>query len=174
MVPKSQYGMAIGNLTSQAGSNLNLDKFDKYVTNELKLKKYIRYVDDIIIEKNKKRLLEAIPLIEKELKKTNQKISTKKTKIDTAYHGVPFLGKISYPYGYQKPQKKVIIRTYEKAKNIKYTNIENLLSKINSQIGMLKNYNTRKLIISYAEIIEKITKKVILLNKKEMIFQKAI
>ena len=38
--------------------------------------------------------------------------------IDTAYHGGQFLGKISYPYGYQKTSKQVIIRTYTKAKKI--------------------------------------------------------
>ena len=45
----SGYFMSIGNLTSQAGSNLNLSDFDNYVTNKLKLTKYIRYVDDIVI-----------------------------------------------------------------------------------------------------------------------------
>ena len=47
MNPISNYGMAIGNLTAQAGSNLNLSDFDKFVINELKFKKYIRYVDDM-------------------------------------------------------------------------------------------------------------------------------
>lgn len=36
-----------------------------------------------------------------------------------AYHGVSFLGKVTYPYGYQKPTKQVIIRVNQKAKNIK-------------------------------------------------------
>ena len=55
----SNYGMAIGNLTAQAGSNLNLNNFDHYVIEELKLDKYIRYVDDIIIiSDNKKQLID--------------------------------------------------------------------------------------------------------------------
>lgn len=44
-----EYGMAIGNLTARAGSNLNLCDFDNYVIKDLKLEKYIRYVDDIVI-----------------------------------------------------------------------------------------------------------------------------
>lgn len=76
-------------------------------------------------------------------------VNRKKTKIDTAYHGVKFLGKVSYPYGYQKPSKEVIIRTRQKAKTIKYTDNENLLAKVNAQIGSLKNYNCRKLILDY-------------------------
>ncbi len=56
MNPYSDYGMAIGNLTAQAGSNLNLSNFDHYVVEELNLKQYVRYVDDIVIvseDKNK-------------------------------------------------------------------------------------------------------------------------
>ena len=112
--------MAIGNLTAQAGSNLNLNDFDKYVINKLNFERYVRYVDDIIIiSDNKKQLVKNFDLICFKLSKTNQKISRKKTKIDTAFHGVSFLGKVSYPYGYQKPTKQVIIRTSEKARLLK-------------------------------------------------------
>ncbi len=139
MEPKSNYGMAIGNLTSQAASNLNLADFDNYVVNNLNLKKYVRYVDDIVIVCDRKeKLVNAIEKIKCKLKETNQIISKKKTLIDTAYHGVPFLGKVSYPYGYQKPKKETIIRVYKKAKKIKYDDVSNLLAKTNSQIGTLK------------------------------------
>lgn len=77
----------------------------------------------------------------------------KKTKIDTAYHGVKFLGKVSYPYGYQKPSKQVIIRVIKKAEKLNAVNEENVLAKVNSQIGSLKNYSCRKLILNYATII---------------------
>lgn len=136
MKKDSKYGMAIGNLTAQAGSNLNLSDFDNYIVKDLKLEKYVRYVDDIVIIGNdKNKLIKVLPLIIEKLKETNQKINLKKTKIDTAYHGVPFLGKVSYPYGYQKPSKQVIIRTLQKAKKTKNTNNENLLAKTNAQIG---------------------------------------
>lgn len=154
MNPVSNYGMAIGNLTAQAGSNLNLSNFDKFVTEKLKLKRYVRYVDDIVIISDRKiKLKKALPIIIEKLKETNQNINMKKTKIDTAYHGVKFLGKVSYPYGYQKPSKQVIIRTCQKAKKIKYTDCENLLARTNSQIGTLKRYNARKLILQYKQIL---------------------
>ena len=106
MNPHSEYGMAIGNLTAQAASNLNLNDFDNYIVKELKLEQYVRYVDDaIIICENKEKLKNAIPKIKKKLKETHQILNEKKTKIDTAYYGVKFLGKISYPYGYQKSSK---------------------------------------------------------------------
>lgn len=172
MDPNSIYGMAIGNLTSQAGSNLNLNEFDKYIVNELKLTQYIRYVDDmVIISNNKKNLINALPYITKKLSETYQKINMKKTKIDTAYHGVPFLGKISYPYGYQKPKKETIIRTYNRAKEIKYDDIENLLAKTNSQIGSLKNYNCRKLILNYAKMLLDDAKNILTFDENNCIFR---
>lgn len=168
---ESNYGMAIGNLTSQAGSNLNLNELDHYVVKELKLNKYIRYVDDIvIISDNKKELISALPYIVEKLKETNQTISQKKTRIDTAYHGVPFLGRISYPYGYQKAKKTTIIRTYQKAKKIKYTDVDNLLAKVNSQIGTLKKYNCKKIILNYAKIVHNKTQDLITFNDKKFKF----
>ncbi len=172
MNPQSNYGMAIGNLTAQAGSNLNLSQFDKFVINELKLEKYVRYVDDIVIISDKKdQLIKALPVIIKKLEETHQKVNVKKTKIDTAYHGVKFLGKVSYPYGYQKPSKQVIIRMYPKAQKIKYTSFENLLAQVNSQIGTLKNYNCRKLILNYEKIIKDKVSDFIEFNEKELKFK---
>lgn len=168
----SNYGMAIGNLTAQAGSNLNLCKFDKYVINELGLKQYIRYVDDIIIiSDNKKQLVDVLPKIVKKLKNINQTINRKKTKIDTAYHGVEFLGKISYPYGYQKPTKQVIKRINKKVKEIKYSDVNNLLAKTNSQIGNFKNYNCKKLIFNYVKILSKNIKNILKFNIIEYKFK---
>lgn len=171
MDPKSNYGMAIGNLTSQAGSNLNLSKFDSYVVEELKLDKYVRYVDDIVIVSDKKeKLINELPNIIEKLQETHQSMNNKKTKIDTAYHGVPFLGKISYPYGYQKAKRTTVIRTYFKANNIVYANTEELLAKANSQIGTLKRYNCRKVIINYADILQKNTQDLIGFNSRELKF----
>ena len=168
MNQESKYGMAIGNLTAQAASNLNLADFDSYVVNELGLKSYARYVDDIIIiSNNKKRLFEVLPLISKKLQETHQSINLKKTKIDTAYHGVPFLGKISFPYGYQKPNKQVAIRTWQKAKNIKYDEPKKLLAITNSQIGSLKKYNCRKLIYQYVNLLPEDAKQIVEFNKEK-------
>lgn len=70
MKSDSECGMAIGNLTAQAASNLNLSDFDNYVVNELRLVNYVRYVDDIVILSDKKeKLFEVLPLIIERLKK---------------------------------------------------------------------------------------------------------
>lgn len=172
MNAESNYGMAIGNLTAQAASNLNLGEFDNYVVNELELTNYVRYVDDIVILSDRKnKLFEALPLIIEKLKETHQIINRKKTRIDTVYHGVPFLGKMSYPYGYQKPTKQVAIRTYQKAKEIQFTDVNNLLAKTNSQIGTLKEYNCRKLILNYAKILNVKTKNLIFFDDNKIKFK---
>ena len=156
MNPNSECGLAIGNLTAQAASNLNLSDFDKFVTKDLGLTNYVRYVDDIIIvSDSKERLKESYSLIIDKLKETNQVVNTKKSRIDTAYHGILFLGRITYPYGYQKPSKKVISRTL--LKKIKYRDKLSLLSSLNSNIGILKNYNCRRLIFEYVDkVMDKI------------------
>lgn len=175
MKPKSNYGMAIGNLTSQAGSNLNLSEFDNYVVKELKLNKYVRYVDDIvIISNNKKELIDELPRMMEKLNETNQTVNKRKTKIDTAYHGVQFLGKVSYPYGYQKAKKTTAIRTYFKAKNIIYADKDELLAKANSQIGTLKGYNCRKIILNYANILQTKTQDLIYFDNEELKFTSKI
>lgn len=175
MNPHSEYGMAIGNLTAQAASNLNLNDFDNFIVKELKLEQYVRYVDDaIIICENKEKLKNTIPKIKKKLKETHQILNEKKTKIDTVYHGVKFLGKISYPYGYQKSSKDVNIRLNYKAKNIKFNSKENLLAKVNSQIGTLKNYNCRKVILNYERNLNKSAKDKLVLDKIELKFKNII
>ena len=112
MNPNSECGLAIGNLTAQAASNLNLSDFDKFVTKYLGLTNYVRYVDDIIIVSDSKdRLKEEMNLIIDKLSETNQLLNRGKTRIENCYHGIPFLGRVTYSYGYQKPSKKVISRT---------------------------------------------------------------
>lgn len=51
-------GMPLGNLTSQFFANVYLNELDYFVKNSLKVKYYIRYVDDFIILDNSKDKLE--------------------------------------------------------------------------------------------------------------------
>ena len=128
----------------------------------------------VIISKEKNRLINSISLIKEKLKETHQEINKKKTKLETAYHGVPFLGKVSYPYGYQKPNKQVIIRICQKAKEVKNNYGENLLANINSQIRSLKNYNSKKLIYNYINILPKDIKNILYFDNNEYKLKKQI
>jgi hypothetical protein len=52
-------GIPIGNLTSQFFANLYLDDFDHFVKEQLKVKAYLRYVDDmVLLDDDKSRLAE--------------------------------------------------------------------------------------------------------------------
>nr|DAX06017.1 MAG TPA: hypothetical protein [Bacteriophage sp.] len=54
------YGLPIGNLTSQMFANFYLNTFDKLMVE--KFKYYGRYVDDFfVISKDKKLLLDSVP-----------------------------------------------------------------------------------------------------------------
>lgn len=50
-------GMPLGNLTSQFFANIYLNELDQFIKKELKVKFYIRYVDDFVIfNKSEKEL----------------------------------------------------------------------------------------------------------------------
>ena len=88
------YGLPIGNLTSQFFSNVYLDILDKYVKENLKCKDYIRYVDDfIILADNTKFLNECHKKIGRYISKTLQlTIHPHKKLINNVKHGMLFLG----------------------------------------------------------------------------------
>lgn len=56
MIPKK--GMPLGNLTSQFFANVYLNELDYFVKHKLKVKYYIRYVDDFVILHRDKKTLE--------------------------------------------------------------------------------------------------------------------
>ena len=53
-------GMPIGNLTSQLFANIYLNELDQHCKHDLHLHYYIRYMDDVIILHNDKRVLHQI------------------------------------------------------------------------------------------------------------------
>ncbi len=94
-------GMPLGNLTSQFFANVYLNELDYFVKHELKVKCYIRYVDDfIILHRNKKRLEYFKKRIETFLKdKLKIGLHPDKTKISALRNGIEFLGyRIFYHY----------------------------------------------------------------------------
>ena len=146
--PDGDCGLAIGNITSQEGSNLNLNEFDHYCIENLGLSMFVRYVDDIIIvHENRKMLVNSFRPIVNKLESCGHKISPRKTKIDTTYHGVKFLGRVTYPYGYQKQAKETAGRLMKQAYEFKID--KNLLSKLNSQAGRLRGYACHNLLNDY-------------------------
>ena len=87
-------GMPIGNLTSQFFANVYLNELDWFVKHELKVKYYIRYVDDfVILHRDKKMLMKLKGEIDSFLK-TGLKVELhpEKTRIIRLNDGITFLG----------------------------------------------------------------------------------
>jgi len=87
-------GMPLGNLTSQFFANVYLNKLDHYVKETLRIKYYLRYVDDFVILSTSQRVLknyrEQIDIFLRE--NLDIELHPEKTKIVPINRGTDFLG----------------------------------------------------------------------------------
>lgn len=90
----SQKGLPIGNLTSQFFANLYLNELDYFVKLDLRLRYYLRYMDDFLIFSNdKKELLEIRETIRAFLKdRLDLNMQEEKSQVYKTKHGIKFLG----------------------------------------------------------------------------------
>jgi len=133
-------GLPLGNLTSQLFANIYLNELDQFVKHKLKVKHYIRYVDDFIILSDNKNYLKAkIPIIQNflnnELKLT---LHPNKVFIKTLYSGVDFLGWVNFI-------DHRVLRTKTKNRMLKRIKQNLNLETINSYLGLLRHGNANKL-----------------------------
>jgi hypothetical protein len=93
--PKDK-GLPIGSLTSQFFANIYLNELDRFIKHGLRIKQYIRYVDDfIILGKNKETLSKYRQDIQKFLEdKLKLSLHQKKTFVREKSKGIDFLGYI--------------------------------------------------------------------------------
>lgn len=113
---------------------------------------YVRYVDDaIMLCKSRTVLEEALPRIEAKLAESCQSLNRNKTKIDSVYHGIKFLGRVTYPYGYQRMSKESIGRVIKSANE--FVIDQNYLSKLNSQAGRMKHYAAYGVMLDYIKAL---------------------
>lgn len=87
-------GLPVGNLTSQFSANIYLNGFDHFVKEELKVKKYVRYVDDFALFADDKEFLAHARLaVEKYLGASLRlKIHPVKSQLFETKEGINFLG----------------------------------------------------------------------------------
>jgi RNA-directed DNA polymerase len=91
-------GMPIGNLSSQLFANIFLNDFDHWVKETLRVKRYIRYVDDIVITGRSIAELQKLrSLVIERMAADGLTIHPKKIRIAPVSAGVPFLGYIVWP-----------------------------------------------------------------------------
>lgn len=87
-------GMPIGNLTSQLFANIYLNELDHFMKDRLKVKCYIRYMDDfVILDTDKEKLFCLRDLVKNFLnEKLKLKLHPKKSEYFPIIKGIDFLG----------------------------------------------------------------------------------
>ncbi|GHU69704.1 hypothetical protein FACS1894184_14140 [Clostridia bacterium] len=136
-------GMPIGNLSSQMIANVYLDQLDQYCKHTLKIKYYIRYMDDIIILDNAvERLHDFKSAIEEYLRDHLKLQLNRKTVIQPVHRGVEFVGYIVYPshrklrkqtVNHIKRSLKCVARRYSEHKKTQ----DNAIATIKSYFGLI-------------------------------------
>ena len=93
------YGLPIGNLTSQFFANVYLNELDSFVKKELKVKRYIRYMDDFVLFAPNKQVLKIQLQAIQQFLVTDLELRLKSsaTFVNQASNGLTFLGKRIYP-----------------------------------------------------------------------------
>lgn len=96
---KKELGLPIGNLTSQFFANVYLDRLDHFVKQELRVKPYVRYMDDfVLLENNKEKLKIARRQITEYCRdELCLRIKERATFINQRLNGVSFLGVRVFP-----------------------------------------------------------------------------
>ena len=88
-----EIGIPIGNFTSQYFANIYLNELDHYIKEQLRIKNYIRYMDDfILLLRTKEEAREILSLIEKFLKEHLNLILNQKSKYFPNNKGIDFCG----------------------------------------------------------------------------------
>jgi len=141
-------GIPIGNLTSQLFANIYMNELDKFAKHTLKIKHYIRYMDDIIIlEDNKKYLHYIKSEIESYLNNELKLHLNNKTAIRPITLGIEFVGYKLWPT-HAKLKKKTALKIkrrlkyLKKAFNRKEINFSNVNATVQSYMGILKHCNS--------------------------------
>ena len=136
-------GLPIGNYISQFAANLYLSWFDKWIKQDLKVKYYYRYCDDIVIlHSNKEDLRVFLDKIKKYLH-DNLLLKVKENwqifPVDA--RGIDFIGYIFY-HGYTLLRKDIKKKFIHK---LKYKSVNKKLKSISSYWGWCKYGNCHNL-----------------------------
>jgi len=122
-IPKSK-GLPIGNLTSQFFANVYMNDFDNFIKRNLKVKHYIRYVDDFVLFDTSKERLQILYEEIKNYLNHNLKLELRAdTKLKKHSDGLDFLGYIIRENYILTRQRVVQNYKYKKANYLK--NYEN-------------------------------------------------
>ena len=101
-------GLPLGNLTSQFFANVYLDGLDHFVKEVLRVRGYLRYVDDFVLFHNESRALEEWRrAIEHYLCGRRLRLHPRKVSLQRTCEPAPFLGYVLHPGGRRLPEEGV-------------------------------------------------------------------
>ncbi len=111
-------GIPIGNLTSQLFANIYLDKFDQFVKHYLKIRYYLRYMDDfLVLSADKRKLHQIKDEFQSFLRlKLALNLNLKKVNIFPIVKGIDFLGYVVFG-NYRRLRKSTVKRFLKRLKN---------------------------------------------------------
>lgn len=145
-------GMPLGNMTSQFFANVYLNELDQFVKNELKVKYYIRYVDDFIILHDNKGFLESckqrIDIFLKE--RLQLQLHATKSKILLLKRGIPFLGFRNF-FHHRLLRKANLINMKKRIKEKDYNSLCEYLEGWMAYASHANTYNLRHKITNFVE-----------------------
>lgn len=139
---KKDFGLPLGNLTSQLLVNIHMNVFDQYVKHNIKAKYYIRYADDFVFLSHDKGWLESVlqditEFLENEL---HLSLHPDKVFIKTLASGVDFLGWVHF-------SRHRVLRMVTKRRMMKtIQHKEGKEEVVQSYLGMLIHGNGYKII----------------------------
>ncbi len=151
---KKGCGLPIGNLTSQVFANFYLSEFDHFVKHTLRIKRYVRYVDDCVIVHEDGRFLRMLVPVLKKFLADNLELTLhpKKIYLQDARHGVEFLGAFIKPSHTTSGRR---IKGNFSRKLLKYERLASdhkptgeelsaILSSVNSYLGIMRHFATKR------------------------------
>ena len=159
-INNDQKGIFIGNYTSQYFANIYMNELDHYIKEELKIKYYIRFMDDgILIVEGKQKAKEALEKIEAFLKENLELSLNKKTRYYPLNQGIVYCGfKIFCTHKLIKKQNKINvkrrIKSWKKIPKTKDTR-KAIKQSFNAWKGYAKHANSYNLIKKLEENYKK-------------------
>jgi RNA-directed DNA polymerase len=91
-------GIPIGNLTSQFFANLYLDGLDHHIKEVLRVRAYLRYVDDLVLlDHDKGRLADLREMVREQLRRDRLRLHPRKAHVTPVRKGLNLLGYVVCP-----------------------------------------------------------------------------
>ena len=114
-------GLPIGNLTSQFFANVYLNPLDHFVKHELRVRGYVRYVDDFLLfGKDRAVLKEQGRIVHEKVAELRLSIHPDKYRLLPTANGVDFVGFVSFPEGRRKLRKGNVRRFERRLSRMKF------------------------------------------------------